>query len=260
MINFDAPRFAANLLSVTALQRDIYEIRLSMPEALDNGANFHYLAGQFCGLGLVNDAADMRPYSIAGAPHNAYLEFHIRDNGHGLTAVLCDVARIGDTVYLTQGMGDVHLADDLSRDIVMFAGGTGYAPMRAMLQSLAVKDFTRRIDVFVGGRDLDALYMREELNELRKAIPHLSSYFCADDVEPLSGVRQKNVFHGSLRALVAPLLSEELGNKRIYISGPPAMVIDIREFVLDNHGDVDLMHLDEANIAVYLEQMNKDKV
>jgi CDP-4-dehydro-6-deoxyglucose reductase len=264
MIKFDAPRFQANLFSVTPLDCGIYEIRLTPPKALDDGAAFHYRAGQFCGLGLVNDAAHMRPYSIAGAPHHEYLEFHIRDNGRGLTAVLCDEARLGDTVYLTQGAGAVHLADDISRDIVMFAGGTGYAPMRAMLQSLVAQDFERKLDVFIGGRDLGALYMREELLGLREDMPRLSAYFCADEIGAVlpdvdvddTGTK---VHHGNLRALAAPYLGAGLADKRIYISGPPAMVMDIRDFALDNHAHQDFMHLDEENIAAFITQLNKDK-
>jgi NAD(P)H-flavin reductase len=259
MIKLSGPRFQAKILSVSRLDNDIYEIRLTPPEVTLGEGEFYYVAGQYCGLGLVNDVGHMRPFSIAGAPDQGYLEFHIRDNGHGLSATLCDVKQIGLPVYLTQAAGDVHLVGDATRDIVMFAGGTGYAPMRAILQSLVAQGFNHNIDVFIGGRDLGALYMFEELLNLSRALPQLSAYFCADDVSDQRNDLKANVYHGNLRALAQRHVKEGLQDKRIYISGPPAMVIDIQGFALDNNAHKDFMHLDEENIAAYVKQYKENK-
>ncbi len=245
------PRFQAELLSVERLDDEIYELRLTPPKGISAGDVFSFSAGQYCAMGFSPEHTDMRSYSIACAPDSDYLEFHIRHTGQGFSAAICDEKNIGQILHLTQAAGDVCFINDAARDIVMFAGGTGYAPMRAILQRLAAEDFNRRIDIFIGGRDLGALYMREELATYGEVLSGLRAYFCAD---VLGEASEDSVIQASLTALAAQHLDDNLADKRIYISGPPAMVIDIRDFALNNKADAELLHFDEDNLARFLGQ------
>lgn len=258
MNNSHMPRFQAKLLSVLRLGDDIYELRITPPKGTGEGDVFSFSAGQYCALGLSPRSTDMRAYSIASAPESDYLEFHIRHTGQGFSAAICDEKNIGQTLYLSQAAGDICFIDDASRDILMFAGGTGYAPMRAILQRLAAEKFTRGVDVFIGGRDLGALYMREELCFYGERLSGLRSYFCTDVLgDNTHGV--DHVQESTLVALAAQHLKGGLTDKRIYISGPPAMVMDIRDFALDNNACAAFVHFDEENLARFLKQTKEDK-
>jgi hypothetical protein len=82
----------ATLLDRTRLGADIWRLRFSRPEATAEGlADWQARSGQYVTLGLTPDLAP-RPYSIASAAAQPYLDLHISDTGHGLSQAAAALA------------------------------------------------------------------------------------------------------------------------------------------------------------------------
>ena len=100
--------------------------------SIDTGDQpFAFFAGQWANLGLAPQS--LKPYSIASAPERRPLEFLIREDGSGLEL---SQARRGTPVHLEGPHGRFILADEGpgTTGVLFVAGGTGIAPIRAMLQ------------------------------------------------------------------------------------------------------------------------------
>src|SRR5581483_5795899 len=125
-----------------------------------------------------------RTYSVANAPRpNGTMDFHVRALGAGwLSGALVRRAKVGDLIRLAAPMGTMVLDRRSSRDIVFLAGGTGLAPIRALLEELTSFNRTRWVTLFFGARDRQDLYDLPYLQELTETYPWLSVIpLCSND-------------------------------------------------------------------------------
>ncbi len=159
-----------------------------------------------------------RPYSLvrAGAP-DGDLEFHIRRTGSGgVSDALTLHTRVGDTLCLGPAQGVMTLDDDLGRDVLVVAGGTGWATARALLEELAVRRAPgRTAHLFLGVRTAEDLYDAPALERLENRCPWLR-------VVPLIGEGPGASEEGSVVEAVAR--HGNWADHVAYVSGPPAMV------------------------------------
>ncbi|QMU74358.1 flavohemoprotein [Streptacidiphilus sp. P02-A3a] len=121
---------------------------------------YPYLAGQYASMETPWQPRAWRYYSPAHAPRaDATLTFHIRAVPGGRVSVpLVHQAVVGDVVRLGPAQGDMVLDPDTSRDLVCVAGGTGLAPIQALIEQAARGGEQRFADVFIGARTADELY------------------------------------------------------------------------------------------------------
>ncbi|WP_406012649.1 globin domain-containing protein [Streptomyces sp. NBC_00984] len=95
-----------------------------------------------------------RPYYLARAPHpDGELEFHVRARGSdGVSDALVHGTRVGGAVRLSAPRGALALPDLLpSSDILLIASGTGWAPMKALLQRIdADRSRAHRVRLLLG--------------------------------------------------------------------------------------------------------------
>ncbi|MGW2278669.1 globin domain-containing protein [Streptomyces sp. NPDC001770] len=99
-----------------------------------------FRAGQYASLETPLLEQAWRPYYLARAPHpDGELEFHVRARGAGgVGDALVHGARSGDTVRIGAPRGALTLPDGAhSGELLLVASGTGWAPMKALLQQLA---------------------------------------------------------------------------------------------------------------------------
>ena len=111
------------------------------------------------------------------------------------------------------------------RDVLFVATGTGIAPIRSMLWSLAGRPSTRRITVFWGLRSEHDLYYEDELTVLRQQLPNLSATITLS--QPTGG------WHGPV-GRVLPLVTNTVttvSNLEVYLCGSGAMIRDVRDIV-----------------------------
>ena len=130
-----------------------------------------YRAGQYVSVETPQRPRLWRYLSPATAPReDGRLEFHVRAVAGGwVSRGIVAHSRTGDTWRIGPPMGRMHVDPTTGRDLLMVAGGTGSAPIRAMLEDLARGTGQPRTQVFVGGRTWDDLY---DLAALRRLTYH----------------------------------------------------------------------------------------
>jgi NAD(P)H-flavin reductase len=119
-----------------------------------------YRAGQYLSVETPQRPRLWRYLSPATAPRaDGRLEFHVRAVPNGwVSRGIVAHTRVGDTWRIGPPMGRMHVDRNSGRDVLMVAGGTGFAPIRALLEDLARGTGQPRTQVFVGGRTWDDLY------------------------------------------------------------------------------------------------------
>ena len=181
---------------------------------------FPYQAGQYVPVQVTRWPRDWRPYSIAGRPRpGGLIELHVRAiPGGQISNALVHHSVTGDCVLLGAAGGTMTLADS-DRDLLCVAGGTGLAPIKAIIeQALAAPSAgsPRKITLFVGARQHFDLYDLDDLQLLESACPALRVLPVLSDEPGYNGL--------------AGMLPDVVGghglfeNTEAYICGPPAMV------------------------------------
>ncbi|MER6409685.1 globin domain-containing protein [Streptomyces humidus] len=179
---------------------------------------YPYRPGQYATLQSPLLPHAWRPYSLARASApDGELEFHIRRTGPGgLSDALVTRTGVGDSLRLGPVKGTMTLDEDPTREVLIVAGGTGWAPARALLEELAVR---RRPGtgayVFVGARTADDLYDAPALARLENRCPWLR---VVPVTEGPGGSEDGSVVEAVARY-------GDWTDCTAYVSGPPAMVI-----------------------------------
>jgi len=135
-----------------------------------------FRAGQYVGIECAYQPWRWRTYSIANAPReDATVDFHVRAAGGGRVAdALVRRLKAGDMLRLTPPMGSMTLDPQSRRDVVFVSGGTGLAPVKALLDELIRYNRTRWIHLFCGERRHDDFYDREHLDQIAEQHPWLT--------------------------------------------------------------------------------------
>ncbi|MBV1850561.1 globin domain-containing protein [Catellatospora tritici] len=177
-----------------------------------------YRAGQYVSIECGYRPKAWRAYSMANAPRDDQtMEFHVKALGAGwVSGALVRRLRPGDMIRLAAPMGSMTLDRGSDRDIVLVAGGTGLAPLKAIIDDLATTNRTRWVQLFYGARTRDDLYDLPALARLAEHHPWLTLI--------------PTVSHDPAYPGETGLLSDALDrhgpwqNHDFYISGSPAMV------------------------------------
>ena len=155
---------------------DIVSHRLRAPGIAEISVLPHspypYQAGQYASVETPWRPRAWRYYSLAHAPReDGLLTFHVRATPGGqVSSALVDRARPGEQVTLGPAQGDMVLDPDEDDDLLCVAGGTGLAPIQALVEQIARDGGRRFVDLFVGARTTDELYGLDDM--LRMAQRH----------------------------------------------------------------------------------------
>ena len=144
-------------------------------------------------------SSSARPTSRANAPRSENtIDIQDRAIGAGwVTSALVRRLQPGDMVRVAAPMGSMTLDRRSTRDVVFVAGGTGLAPVKALVEELTRYNRTRWVHVFFGARHREDLYDLAELNRLAARYPWLSVVTACSDDESFPGE------HGNISDVVA---------------------------------------------------------
>ncbi|GAA1523106.1 FAD-binding oxidoreductase [Streptomyces albidochromogenes] len=178
---------------------------------------YPYQAGQYVSMQTPWQRKAWRQYSPANAPRaDSTLTFHIRAvPGGRVSNALVHRAAPGDIVTLGPPQGDMTLAAAGDRDLVCVAGGTGLAPIRALLEQAALGDMRRYVDLFVGARTAEELYGLDDMLRMAQR-QHWLSVRAAVSHQHIAG-----------REGTLPQVLREFGpwgQHEAFLCGPPGMV------------------------------------
>lgn len=205
---------------------------------VETDQHYPYRPGQYATIESPLMPRTWRPYSMATAPRAGEpLEFHIRSvRPDGLGAALVQRARVGDPLRLGPPRGLAQMSPDSSRDLLFVAGGTGLAPIRALIENLPDSTVNRRAHLFVGARSRDDLYDWAALNALTQRYPSMAVVVAMSEEPNYPGesglVSDVLVRHG------------RWASHDIYLSGPPAMVTATLARLADQDVPAERIHYD----------------
>lgn len=207
----------AEIKGITPLTDSIIQMILAPASYVD------YVAGQYLQI-MVED--EPLSYSIANAPLGAHhYELHIR---HGLEnpgsqALLAEMKSKG-AVSIDLPFGDCHLEQlDPEKPVIFIAAGTGFAPVKAMIEQLLADADPRRMELYWVARSQSDLYMDDKANYWQEHIKqfHYFSAIASRGQSPMAEMVLKNHPEG-------------LKDWQVVISGPFDMVYQNRDILLEN--------------------------
>jgi NAD(P)H-flavin reductase/hemoglobin-like flavoprotein len=179
-----------------------------------------YRAGQFLSVEIPPRPRLWRSLSPANAPSpDGLLEFHVRAvPGGWVSGAMVAHSRIGDPWRIGPARGQMLVDRHSARDVLMVAGGTGAAPVRALLEELSTGDGQPRVQVFVGGRTWDDLY---DITTLRR-LSYAASWL---DVIPVVQ-NDDDGLGGAERGTLAEVVTRygAWADHDIIVCGSPAMI------------------------------------
>ncbi|MGW7457326.1 globin domain-containing protein [Streptomyces sp. NPDC054797] len=178
---------------------------------------YPFLAGQYASLETPWWPRVWRHYSFASAPRSdGLLSFHVKAVPAGwVSNALVRRARRGDVVRLGAPAGSMTVDHSTDSGLLCLGGGTGIAPIRALVEDVARHGRRRSVQVFYGARRGDDLYDLDTMLHLQKTHPWLSVRPVVDAGTvggPGAGLPEAVSQHGPWHAYDA------------YLSGPPGMI------------------------------------
>ncbi|MET8652414.1 FAD-binding oxidoreductase [Nocardia aurea] len=226
---FDAtPEWTATVVGHHRLRHDVAVIRLI-------GEFVPFAAGQSVEVRVPQQPEVRRRLSPALPPSlDGKLEFHVRTvPGGWLSGQLVVDTEAGDEWRISAPAGSFRVDPD-GDDVVMIAGGTGLAPMRAMILELARRPEPPRTYLFVGGRYPRDLYAADMLTLLAEELPWLTVVPVVDNTEDPSwidewhrrsqvdiGFSQDELLQGSLADVVGS--HGAFTSHQVLVCGSPGM-------------------------------------
>ena len=186
---------------------------------------FRYKAGQSARVGVTGQA-ERRPFSIACSPESArrdgFLEFLIGLHPSGKIGPHLRSIRKGALVDLEGPFGSLSFPDQPREQHFLFvAGGTGIAPLRAMIQHVLLLRCPGTISVVYSVRSVEDFAFRAELQRLSNS---RKIHFLLN----VSGKSHQNLKTGQGRITIerlSPMVRDPA--TLCFLCGPPTMVVDV---------------------------------
>jgi CDP-4-dehydro-6-deoxyglucose reductase len=201
------------------LNHDVVQMRLSLPD----GQRLQFLAGQYLEILLPN--GHRRAFSIANAPHqDEQIELHIRHvTGGEFTDMVFSQLKEKAILRIQAPLGNFVLREDSHRARIMVAGGTGFGPVKGIIEHSLHLGQTYPIHLYWGVRSRRDLYMAELAESWVRTQPHIHYTPVLSEPDPDWMGR-----HGFVHQAVLadhPSLAEF----DVYMAGPPVMVKAARD-------------------------------
>ena len=202
---------------------DVMQVRLQLPAA----DTFRYHAGQYIEF-ILRDGA-RRAYSMANAPHTQAqspgVELHIRHMPGGrFTDHVFGALKEKDILRVEGPYGSFFLREDVDKPLILLASGTGFAPLKALIEHLQFLGSTRPATLYWGGRRPQDLYLDSWVRERLADMPHLRYVPVVSDALPEDGWSGRTGFvHQAVLDDFA-----DLSGHQVYACGAPIVVESAR--------------------------------
>jgi CDP-4-dehydro-6-deoxyglucose reductase len=231
------------LLERWMLSHDVIGLSVQLP----HGEPFRYLPGQYVDF-LLGDGR-RRSLSIANAPAPAEtLEFHLRVTPHGWFAHYAQEQLAAKAILRIEGpLGAFFIREDSDRPVVMMAGGTGFAPLKAMLEQQfragTSGGLGRPFHLFWGARSRRDLYLHAHVEAWAREHPELRYTPVLSEPDADWTGERGFVHEAVLRA------HPDLSGHEVYMAGPPVMVLAGKQAFVQAGLDADHLYYDSFDYA-----------
>jgi len=216
---FPVRKMPARVTSLERLSSDVMVVRLQLPAS----DVLKYHAGQYVEF-LLRDG-ERRPYSMANAPFTQLdkpgMEIHIRHMPGGkFTDHVFAGMKEKEIVRIEGPYGSFFLREDSAKPLVLLASGTGFAPIKALIEQMQFKNMQRPAVLYWGGRRPVDLYMMDWVlakvaeMPLLRFVPVVSNAMTEDHWTGRTGFVHKAVLEDF----------PDLSKHQVYACGAPIVV------------------------------------
>ncbi len=211
---------------------DVMVIQLQLPA----NDTFTYRAGQYIEF-ILRDGA-RRSYSMANAPHlGPGMELHIRHMPGGkFTDHVFGAMKEKEILRIEGPFGSFFLREDSYKPIILLASGTGFAPVKALIEHMQRQGTTRKAVLYWGARKPSDLYMQDWIQTQLETMPTLSF------VPVVSDVLESDDWSGRTGFVHRAVMQDfpDMRAYQVYACGAPIVVESARtDFVAQCGLDVD---------------------
>jgi len=227
---------------VVQLNQQIYRVRL-VP---DDVQLLDFKGGQYILLHMVS--GETVPLSIASSPEQKkYLELHIRlmhtpSLAEDMINLFKQSKNANSRINIEGAFGDCYL-DRGDRDIVVIAGGTGFAPMKSLIESAFAQKNKRQIDLFFGAKNINGLYQNDLIEKWQNTNDNFNYIPVISD-----GDSSWNGATGFPHQIAIAQYKNKLLKKEIFIGGSEAMVMAVYQALMDEDVSINNIHSDILDI------------
>jgi CDP-4-dehydro-6-deoxyglucose reductase, E3 len=212
-------KMPSRVMSLHKPTPDVAVMRLQLPA----NQNLQYRAGQY--VEFILRSGERRSYSMANAPHllgsPPAIELHLRHMpGGAFTDHVFSAMKEKDILRMEGPFGSFFLREESTKPIVLLASGTGFAPIKALLEHLQHNASTRPVVLYWGCRRKADLYQHDWCLEAARTMPHLSY------VPVLSEPAPEDAWAGRTGFVHQAVMADwpNLSGHQVYACGAPVMV------------------------------------
>ena len=224
---FPVKKMPCRVTSIDKPAPDVAVLRLQLPA----NDRLQYHAGQYVEF-ILRDGS-RRSYSMANAPHTQEqqpgIELHIRHMPGGkFTDHVFGTMKEKEILRLEGPFGSFFLREDSDKPLVLLASGTGFAPIKAIIEHMEHKGIRRPAVLYWGCRSRADLYLHEWAEQAAQRLPNLRY------VPVLSEPKPDDHWSGRTGFVHQAVMEDlpDLSGYQVYACGAPVMVESAqRDFV-----------------------------
>ena len=198
------------------LAPDVIEMHLRLPAS----ERLQFLAGQYIDI-LLKDGKK-RSFSLANAPHDdAVLQLHIRYVPGGLfTEQVFTSMKVRDILRFNGPHGSFYLREESTKPMIMLAGGTGFAPLKAIVEHAIAEECTRPIHIYWGAKAKVDLYQNALPEQWAATHPNIHY------IPVLSEPATDDAWPGRTGLVHQAVMADfpDLSGHQVYACGAPVMI------------------------------------
>ena len=216
----------AKVHKLTQAAPDVTIVHLRFPA----GTKVRFKAGQYLHARL--EDGTVRHYSMANPPQqNDGVELHIRHVAGGrFTAHLAGEMQVGHYLDVTLPFGDFTVRDATEKPMILLASGTGFAPVKAIVEDAIKRKTTRSMTLYWGARKATDVYLADLPAKWAQKYPWFTFVPVLSEGDAVPGHRTGFV-HQAVMDDHASLAGHE-----VYACGSPAMIQAARQAFVDERG------------------------
>ena len=225
---YPALKMPGRVIAVERRAADVAVVRVQLPA----NVNVRYRAGQYVEF-ILRDGT-RRSYSMANAPHTLQtpgtgIELHIRHMPGGkFTDHVFGAMKEKDILRMEGPFGSFFLREESDKPIVLLASGTGFAPIKALVEHMHHLGSIRPVRLYWGARRPSDLYLHDWMTEAKAMLPQL------EYVPVLSDALPEDAWTGRAGFVHQAVMADypDLSAYQVYACGVPIMVESAhRDFV-----------------------------
>ena len=230
---FPIKKMPARVAQLERLSHDVMRVKLQLP------ANdiIQYHAGQYIEF-ILRDGA-RRSYSMANAPHTLVesgapmVDLHIRHMPGGKFTDHVFAAMKDKEILRIEGpYGSFYMRDDSPKPMILLASGTGFAPIKAIIEHMQFMGISRDATLYWGGRRPQDLYLDDWVKAKLAEMPHLKYVPVVSDALP------EDDWSGRTGFVHRAVLEDhpDLAGSQVYACGAPIVVDSARKEYVEQAG------------------------